>query len=191
MQKLSATALSTFLKTQLRHHKHQIEFGLGKPGRDSILKDIHQHNKKLERLLGRCDKLAKFKRADTITVSPRAVKSLLQYWQHADRIYALMHHSWGCTCKQSHCAYIWLQHKTSPSFEFKLLVLWAPFLGPTQALPPWDRQALRITREDVEVSIAAPSVTKAPPLAMAPPASTTGAAQSGAKKRRTMFGDVQ
>ncbi|KAK3698107.1 hypothetical protein LTR37_017065 [Vermiconidia calcicola] len=94
-QKLSAAALQTYMKNQWHYRKQQIEFGMGKPQRDEILREIHKHNKKLEGLLEKSDNIARFDKRKTAVASPKAVRSLLQYWQHADRVYALIHHSWG------------------------------------------------------------------------------------------------
>lgn len=118
-----------------------------------MLNDVRKHNKKLDTLLVKSKKVAKFKKSSTSASSAMAVKSLLQYWQHANRVYRFLHHSWGCQCKGQHCAHLWLQHRTSPTFEFKLLLLWAPKMFVGQRFPPWDRQGLSITTATLEDQI--------------------------------------
>ena len=105
-----AAALKEVLETGFDYRKEQLKFGLGRARREDLLKEIRANNKKLDRLLEKSDKVASYRKPTTVAVSPRVVKSLLQYWRHADRIYALIHRSWGCQCSQQHCAYLWLQH---------------------------------------------------------------------------------
>ena len=182
------------MKTQFRYRKEQVEFGWGKPQREEILNDIHKQNKKLEKLLEKSDKITKSKNSTTVAAPPKTVKSLLRYWQHADRIYALIHHSWGCQCKDKHCAHLWLQHRTSPTFEFKLLVLWAPKAVQGHALPPWDRQGLQITRLNSETMRAQPSsvpTRKGVPKEICSTPTAISVPANKDKKRRVVFADFQ
>ena len=159
-----------------------------------MLREIHTYNKKLEKLLEKNDKVTRFKTASTVAVSPKAVKALLHYWQHADRLYALMHHSWGCQCKSKHCAFLWLQHRTSPTFEFKLLVLWSPMSLRNQTLPPWDRQGLHIkysNSSNTSGPSAATDVDILPPAGSSSVPTAAASNSNGKKKRSVNFGDVR
>ena len=180
--------MGCFLKNKFQYQKEKVEFGFGKSHRDAMLEEIHTLNKKLENLLERSDKIVKFQRAKTDLASPRAVKSLLQYWHHADRIYALINHSWGCPCKYKHCAHLWLQHRTSSRFEFKLLVLWAPHPLAGQTLQPWDRQGLHITSQTG--TLKPPRVPRAKESSKAV-VTTTEVVKVASKKRRVGFAGVR
>ena len=109
-----------------------------------MLNEVRKLNGKLERFLEKNDKVAIYRRSPTTAISKKEERSLVQYWRHADKIYALIHQSWGCQCKNQHCAYLWLQHRTARTFELRLLVLWAPQTVPGSAILPWDRQGLQI-----------------------------------------------
>lgn len=121
-----------------------------------MLQNVHKYNERLHALLAKSEKVASFRKSNLALSPPRAVRSLLQYWQHADRLYTFIHHSWGCQCKQKHCAHLWLQHRTSPKFEFKLLLLWAPKIFPGPQFPPWDRQGLSSTMGTVSDQLSLP-----------------------------------
>ncbi|KAK5682956.1 hypothetical protein LTS10_004484 [Elasticomyces elasticus] len=146
MAKLKADVLKEVLKSSFGYRKEQLKFGFGKSQREELMKEIRATNKKLDRLLEKSEKVVGYQKSLTTPVSPKAVKSLLQYWKDADRVYTLIHRSWGCQCQSQHCAQLWLQHRTASTFEFKLLVLWSSRCVLTQPCPPWSSQGLRITR---------------------------------------------
>lgn len=187
VNKLSAVALQNLLKKQWHYRKEQIQFGLGATGREYILKEIRKYNKKLDILLAKSEKIATFRKPHTLISSPRAVRSLLQYWQHADRIYTFIHHSWGCLCKEQHCAHLWLQHRTSPVFEFKLLLLWAPKVLRAQNLPPWDRQGLSITSKTLTGQINSSQTVLRPDHESWKTSTSVSVCSDKTKKRRVGF----
>lgn len=195
-RKLSATALRSFLKRQWEYRKEQVQFGLGKPHREELLKQIHRDNKKLEKLLDKSEKIASVRTSKTVAISPRAVKSLLQYWHHADQIYALVRQSWECTCRENHCAHLWLQHRSSMSFEIKFLVIWAPNTHAKEQLPPWDRQGLRVTLSSAEpLTIKSGACARSSAVATSAVASSSKSPDHGdearRKKRRVGFVDLR
>ncbi|KAK4932548.1 hypothetical protein LTR49_000972 [Elasticomyces elasticus] len=143
---LKADVLKEVSKSSFEYRKEQLKFGFGKSQREELMKEIRATNKKLDRLLEKSEKVVSYQKSLTTRVSLKAVKSLLQYWKDADRVYTLIHRSWGCQCQSQHCAQLWLQHRTASTFEFKLLVLWSPRCVLTQPCPPWSSQGLRITR---------------------------------------------
>lgn len=151
------------------------------------MKNIHKYNKKLDALLVKSEKVANFRQSNTKVASPVAVKSLLQYWQHANRLYTFIHHSWGCQCKGQHCAHLWLQHRTSPTFEFKLLLLWAPkmFLG--QQFPPWDRQGLSITSRSLKDGATDSQTTDRTDSQLSACSTLVSVRSQPSKKRRVAF----
>ena len=190
-QKLTAVALRQYLKHQFQYRKEQAQFGFGTLQRDELLKEVHECNQKLEELLQKSFRVATFETSKTTAVSPKAVRSLVRYAHQADRIYALMHHSWGCQCKAKHCAYLWLQHRTSPDFELKLLVLWDPVSPLGSDLPPWDRQGLQIVSSTSRLSkiksLRIDSVVDKP-LAVPVPSL---AGSRGPKKRKVEFAGIR
>ena len=66
------------------------------------------------------------------------------YWTHVDRIFALLLSSWVCPCRQTHCAHLWLRHRTSPHFEFRMLVMFAPTNSNSSLVAPWQQYGLKI-----------------------------------------------
>lgn len=176
------------MKTSFEYRKEQLKFGFGEPQRKELLKEIRTNNKKLDKLLEKSDKIASFKTSKTVAVSPKAVKSLLQYWRHADSVYALIHRSWGCTCQEQHCAHLWLQHRPSSVFEFKLLVLWSPRSLGAQATQFWQPQGLRVICYEGTVSAAQPVVSPAIASPSATPATVNAPAgiMSGGSRRRRL-----
>ncbi|KAK3073075.1 hypothetical protein LTR53_005652 [Teratosphaeriaceae sp. CCFEE 6253] len=172
---LKSNALAEILKTSFEYRKEQLKFGFGRSQRDELLKEIRTTNEKLDRLLVKSEKVATYQQSLTTSVAPRAVKSLLQYWRDADRIYALLHRSWGCLCQEKHCAHLWLQHRTGATFEFKLLVLWSPQSVSAQPCPPWISQGLLITRTESRVERLRVPLSSVSGSALAPP--TAGAAR--------------
>ncbi|CAK3840583.1 Hypothetical predicted protein [Lecanosticta acicola] len=123
----------------------QVKFGLGRAGREEALAEIRQKNAKLEGLIRRSDKVTKLQCSATIAVSRRASKPLLQYWHHAGRIHALVQASWICSCKQKHCAYLWLHHPVAQANELKLLMLWEPQHSSPSDHAFWKPRDLEIT----------------------------------------------
>ena len=194
---LSATALRSFLRRQYSLRKEQVAFGLGKPQLEELIKQVHRDNKKLEKLLDKSEKIASIRTSKTVAISPRAVKSLLQYWHHADQIYALVSRSWECACREKHCAHLWLQHRSSISFGIKFLVLWAPSIHAQEQLPPWDRQGLRVTLHRTAETSAAMGgscvVSQAEGAILTASSSkpSVAADETARKRRRVGFVDVQ
>ncbi|KAK5741773.1 hypothetical protein LTR17_003764 [Elasticomyces elasticus] len=144
--KLRAIALTEMMKTNLEYRAEQLKFGFGQSRRVELLKEIHNKNDTLYRLMQKSEIVASFQETSTTAISPKAVKSLLRYSKDADRVYGLIYRSWGCQCLEKHCAHLWLQHRTGPTFELKLLVLWSSQGPMLPSCPPWSSQGLRITR---------------------------------------------
>ena len=124
----------------------QAGFAFGKHQHDVLLQRIRSTNEKLDRLLQKSEVVASYQNVSITAVSGTAASPLVCYWKDADRLYTLMDRSWSCQCHENHCAYLWLEHRTMKSFEFKLLVLWSQQCVRTASATPWDRRGLRITR---------------------------------------------
>jgi hypothetical protein len=126
-------------------HEHaRLKFAFSQHQRNEILSSIHQKIQTLERILETSDQVASFEQSVIKAVSPRTVNDLVGYWRHADRIYALISSSWVCGCKQSHCAHLWLQHRTKAGFEFRMLVLFEASNCRTSTTPPWQQHGIQI-----------------------------------------------
>jgi hypothetical protein len=175
------------IKASLEYRKEQIKFSFGRPQREELMKDIRKKREKLDQLLEKSDKVARYQRPTTISVSRKSVKSFLHYWKHADRVHRLIRQSWGCNCQTKHCAHLWLQHQTSNTFEFKLLVFWSPVLA--QNAPPWQPQGLCITYGEGTISQVRSQGAMAQPKPIAKPPAAGGlsnALTKGAKRQRLM-----
>ena len=78
------------LKDEARYRLEQAKFGLNQADREQCLTGIRKKNKMIGTLLGMSDAVAKVEHSSTVPTSRKASKALLQYWQHADRIYTLL-----------------------------------------------------------------------------------------------------
>lgn len=88
-------------------------------------------------------------------------KGLLEFWQHANRIFKLLNRAWCCSCQFSHGANLALTHRRSPEVDFKVL-FW--FSESDHVLGPWTWQETRIKR--LEASTPAATTAAKPPQAM-------------------------
>jgi hypothetical protein len=162
----------TSLLTRYQHEHDRFKFSLSQHRRSEIMDTIHQKIKRLERFLTASDQVAAFEQSSKVAVSSRSVRNLIGYWRHADRIYALISSSWICSCKQSHCAHLWLQHRTTDSFEFRMLVLFAPKSCKLPA-PRWQQHGIQIDLKcfDGQLSnqVLASALLKSPQKSLKPP----------------------
>jgi hypothetical protein len=134
----------TRLTDRYKHEHNRLKFAISKDQRDETLSDIHAKIKKLERILAASDQVAAFEEPSKLAVSRQSVNNLMGYWRHADRIFALLLSSWVCPCRQTHCAHLWLQHRTSAHFEFRMLVMFAPANSNSSQVAPWRQHGLKI-----------------------------------------------
>lgn len=132
------------LKDKYIHRCDKLKFATSKDQRDEILSEIHAKIEKLERILAASDQVAAFEEPSKLAVSRQSVNNLMGYWKHADRIFALLLSSWICPCRQTHCAHLWLQHRTSAHFEFRMLVMFAPKNSKSSLVAPWQQHGLKI-----------------------------------------------
>lgn len=134
----------TRLRDKYRHGREKLKFATSKDQRDEILSEIHAKIEKLERFLAASDQFAAFEESSKLAISRQSVKNLVGYWRHADRIFALLLSTWVCPCRQTHCAHLWLQHRTSARFEFRMLVMFAPTSSSSSLVAPWQQHGLKI-----------------------------------------------
>ncbi|KAK1031602.1 hypothetical protein LTS16_017924 [Friedmanniomyces endolithicus] len=182
-QKLMDNTRSAFVNFNLQFEAERFAFGFNKLKHEDVIKDIHDHNEKLGTFLELTGEIATLHERSSQGVSRTAPKYLLQYWRHAERLYNMIKHAWGCQCRDVHCARLWLQHRTSPSFEFHLLMLFSLIGGAIVSSGAWQHHELKIATSKVEYTkIQLPSgpVVPTPPLA----------AQQSAMKRGSKTGFV-
>jgi hypothetical protein len=142
-KKLMASAYDHFLH-KYENQRDKLKFAFTQRRRSEIIAGIHRKIKTLERILGASDQVATFEQSGKVAVSPSAINNLVGYWRHADRIYALMSSSWVCHCRQSHRAQLWLQHRTTAGFEFRMLVLFEPSDCHSSTTLPWQQHRIQI-----------------------------------------------
>jgi hypothetical protein len=126
------------------HQRDKLKFAFTQRRRSEIMVSIHRKIKTLERILGASDQVATFEQSVKVVVRPSTMNNLIGYWRHADRIYALMSSSWVCHCRQSHRAQLWLQHRTTAGFEFRMLVLFEPSDCHSSTTLPWQQHGIQI-----------------------------------------------
>lgn len=134
----------TRLTEKYKHGRDKFKFATSKGQRDEALSEIRAKIKKLERILGASDQVAAFEEPSKLAVSRQSVSNLMGYWKHADRIFALLLSSWTCACRQQHCGHLWLQHRTSAHFEFRMLVMFAATNDNPSLAAPWQQHGLKI-----------------------------------------------
>lgn len=164
----------THLSDTYKYEHERLKFAFGQRLRKETLNGIHRKIKLLKRILAESDQVAAFEDSNKVALSPRSVRNLVGYWRHADRVYALLLSSWICPCKQSHCAHLWLQHRTSPSFDFRMLVLFAPKGCNTSKSSPWQQHGIQIewtsSTSDVGNQVVASALVPTPKIPMQLPA---------------------
>lgn len=170
-QQLMARAY-THLSDKYKYEHDRIKFALGRRLREEILDSIRRKIKLLGRILAESDQIAAFEQSNKVALSSRSVKNLVGYWRHADRVFSLLLLSWVCPCKQNHCAHLWLQHRTTPRFDFRMLVLFAPKGCNTAATPPWQQHGIQIewtsSADNVANRIIATAAFPSPRIPMQP-----------------------
>jgi hypothetical protein len=103
----------TRLADRYKHEHDRLKFAFSKAQREEILSEVHAKIEWLRNILAISDQLAAFEDSSKLIVSRQSVENLMGYWKHADRIFELLLSSWVCPCQQTHCAHLWLQHRTS------------------------------------------------------------------------------
>lgn len=167
----------TRLTEKYKHGRDKLKFATSKGQRDEALSEIRAKIGKLERILAASDQVAAFEEPSKLVVSRRSVSNLIGYWKHADRIFALLLSSWVCPCRQKHCAHLWLQHRTSARFEFRMLVMFAAKNDNTSLVAPWQQHGLKIEWTPFKDSVAEQLVTTAlmpPPQRLVLPSAIAG-----------------
>lgn len=168
----------TCLKDKYKSGCEKLKFATSKDQRVEILSEIHGKIKKLERILAASDQVAAFEEPSKLVVSRQSVNNLMGYWKHADRIFALLLSSWVCPCRQTHCAHLWLQHRTSAHFEFRMLVMFAPTNSNSSLAAPWQQHGLKIEwaslKEPIAKQIANTTTFIPPPQILIVPSAIAG-----------------
>jgi hypothetical protein len=176
------------LKDKYRNGRDNLKFAISKDQRDEILSEVHAKIEKLERILAASDQVASFEEPSKLAVSRQSVNNLMGYWKHADRIFALLLSSWVCPCRQTHCAHLWLQHRTSAHFEFRMLVMFAPTNSNSSLVAPWQQHGLKIewaSLEDPVKKQLVNTVLMPPPQRLMVPSAVAGQrVKSGILSRR-------
>jgi hypothetical protein len=144
----------TRLTDKYKHGRDKLKFATSKGQRDEALSEIRVKIQRLERILAASDQVASFEEPSKLAVSRQSVSNLMGYWKHADRIFALLLSSWVCSCRQKHCAHLWLQHRTSARFEFRMLVMFAAKNKNPSLSAPWQQHGLKIEWTSLEDPVA-------------------------------------
>jgi hypothetical protein len=167
----------TRLTEKYTHGRDKLKFATSKGQRDEALSEIRAKIKRLERILAASDQVAAFEEPSKLAVSRQSVSNLMGYWKHADRIFALLLSSWVCPCRQKHCAHLWLQHRTSAHFEFRILVMFAATDNNPSLVAPWQQHGLKIEWTSSKDPVAKQLVAAAlmpPPQRMVLPSAIAG-----------------
>ncbi|GAB7362416.1 hypothetical protein MBLNU230_g2739t1 [Neophaeotheca triangularis] len=120
--------------------------------REALLGEIDRLNDDLSKFLRACDGLAQFQDTPEKTSSrrmKRKYRHLLGFWKHAESVYFLIQQAWQCKCAPWHCAYLWLDRRTSsPDDCFEILLRFSDGASRQQLCAPatWQEQGLRLQK---------------------------------------------
>lgn len=177
LQRLMDSTRRAFNNFNAEFEAERFAFGFNKLKHEDIIKDIHENNEKLGTFLELTGELATLQDRPLNATSRSLPKHLLQYWRHAERLYTLLKHAWGCKCRDTHGALLWLQHRSSPGFEFRLLVTFSAIGAISGAGGAWPSQDLKI--ETAPAGTVTLPANGSPPASVTPPAQQQSLATSG------------
>jgi hypothetical protein len=92
-------AFQESLKSKVGRKRQHLKFACHRDNREDLLRQISELNRRLDEFMKKQDTIATYRAPVTTPISKKEEKDLVQYWRHADKIYALIHQSWGCRCK--------------------------------------------------------------------------------------------
>lgn len=119
----------------------RIRMSLNKSKRDSLFRQLTKAIDELRDLLDSSDRIAALRQTRRVAKTAET-KGMWRFWHHTDKLYRLLARSWLCECKHLHLANLLLQHRTSPTPEFRVFFFFAN-CGKVKE-PPWARQEARI-----------------------------------------------
>lgn len=138
--------------------------------RKRIFGELQAGNDRLEKLLQMNDHLSALQtaRQQTIAKTTTSATALNDFWKHADRLFTVLSRSWGCSCFQSHCARLALEHRTSAEKEFRLLLSYGPVIPTINTSGRWELCSLKIKAQPAEKLQSVEQVREALPPAPMP-----------------------
>ncbi|TVY53885.1 hypothetical protein LCER1_G004426 [Lachnellula cervina] len=110
----------------------RIKLAFNKPVRQKLFEDFGSHNQRLRDILGSSDRLAGLRQARVSRSSVNA--GLWKFWNHGNTLFNLLTEAWSCKCQPFHHANLLLQHRASPTVNFRV-VFW--FQKQLIAGQPW------------------------------------------------------
>ncbi|TVY27490.1 hypothetical protein LHYA1_G003227 [Lachnellula hyalina] len=99
----------------------RIKLAFNKTGRQQLFEDFGSHNQRLRDILGSSDRLASLRQARVPKSSVNA--GLWKFWNHGNTLFNLLTEAWSCKCQPFHQANLLLQHRASPTVNFRV-VFW-------------------------------------------------------------------
>lgn len=163
-----SNARNAFVNFDFGFETERLAFAFNKLKHEEIVTNIHSNNEKLAKFLDLSSQVGALH--SNVPQRPKrpVAKHMLQYWRHAERVYSLLKSAWGCACQDTHHAQLWLQHRSSPTFEFCLCVLFS--LRPTVQCA-WKEHMLKVEKLQRSPSIL--SQASSPSASVVQPADTS------------------
>ncbi|KAI9050907.1 hypothetical protein LZ554_005021 [Drepanopeziza brunnea f. sp. 'monogermtubi'] len=121
----------------IEYHSQRIKLALNKGPRQQLFDDFGNHNNRLRDILGSSDRLAELRRS-RVTKKFAANAGVWKLWNHGNSLYNLLAASFGYRCQALHYASLLLQHRISPTVDFRVIFWFKAHLGVVHPGPsPW------------------------------------------------------
>ncbi|RDL42220.1 uncharacterized protein BP5553_02199 [Venustampulla echinocandica] len=131
----------TILTTNIEWQAQRIKLAFNKNIRQELFENFGDHNARLRDILGSSDRLADLRRARALKTNT-VDAGLWKFWKHGNSLFNALAEAWSCKCQALHHANLLLQHRVSPTANFRVVFWFKMQLAGGQY--PWTWQAANI-----------------------------------------------
>ncbi|OAK94976.1 hypothetical protein IQ06DRAFT_297873 [Phaeosphaeriaceae sp. SRC1lsM3a] len=157
----------TLVKSKWDYETFRLKFSFTEVVRKGYFDQLKECNRRIEQLLSTSDKLSALEQAipDNSKRTFDLEKAFKRAWKQSDTLFRALQNAWRCTCRQHHFANLRLEHRTLPTFNFEIILM---YVTPTlSAGKPWSWKELQCAP-----MTGCPTSQKAAKISMTHPAST-------------------
>ncbi|KAL2067321.1 hypothetical protein VTL71DRAFT_1745 [Oculimacula yallundae] len=158
--------------SNIEFHSQRIKLAFNKGPRQQLFDDFGDHNTRLRDILGSSDRLATLRRTRVSNKSAAAHAGMWKFWSHGNLLFNLLTEAWSCRCQAFHQANLLLQHRMSPTVNFRVIFWFKTHLSNEHAgTEPWTWQDTSIKlleeKQPATITLTVPLMTAATPTLMA------------------------